>query len=47
MEGILVLATIASRWRPEALDAERVRLQATVTPWPRGAMPMRLRQRGG
>lgn len=47
MEGTLVLATIASRWRLVATNAGDVQPQATITLRPRGAMPMRLQRRHG
>ena len=42
MEGALVLATIASRWRPRPMLAEPVTLDPRFTLRPRGGMPARL-----
>ncbi|SFF88254.1 Cytochrome P450 [Actinopolymorpha cephalotaxi] len=43
-EGVLVLATLARRWAPQAVPGHRVRPQAAVTLRPGGGMPVVLRE---
>jgi cytochrome P450 len=45
MEGTLVLATLAQRWRPRLLPGRRVEPQPLITLRPRNGIPMRLEQR--
>ncbi len=45
MEGSLVLATLAQRWRPTLLPGHEVRTQPMVTLRPGGGLPMLLRPR--
>jgi cytochrome P450 len=45
MEGVLVLATIAQRWRLEAADGAPLRLAPTITLRPRDPVRLRLVQR--
>lgn len=45
-EGVLVLATIASRWRLALDPGQQVRLDAGVTLRPRDGLPMTVRRRG-
>jgi cytochrome P450 len=45
MEGILLIATLAQRWRFELADAAPLELQPTITLRPRHGIRMRLRKR--
>jgi cytochrome P450 len=46
LEGIMLIATIAQRWRFRLADASaKVRLHATITLRPRDPLPMRLEAR--
>lgn len=45
MEGVLVLATIARRWRLEAVPGHEPELQPILTLRPKGGMPMVVRER--
>lgn len=47
MEGILVLATIARRWRLRLLSQAPVQPQALITLRPKGGIPMRAEARNG
>ncbi|MDB5322882.1 MAG: Cytochrome [Phycisphaerales bacterium] len=44
LEGILLIATLAQRWRFVRVDQEPVRLHATITMRPRDALPMRVEE---
>ena len=45
MEAVLLLATIAQRWRFQRESSETVAMQPAVTLRPRGGMPMRAIER--
>lgn len=45
MEGILLIATLAQRWRLRHVPSHRVGLQPAITLRPKGGMPMTLRKR--
>ncbi len=45
-EAVLLLATLASRWRPELVPGSVVETQAAVTLRPRHGLPMTLHRRG-
>jgi len=44
-EGVLVLATIAQRWRLRLAPGQRVEPEAVITLRPRGGLPMTLEAR--
>ena len=44
MEGVLMLATLAQRWRMELLSRD-VRTQASITLRPQGGIRVRVRRR--
>jgi cytochrome P450 len=42
MEGVLLIATLAQRWRMESLSERPIPLQPVITLRPRAGVPMRL-----